>query len=259
MEVPLGAFAGVATGEGPVQDAVRAHAVHAFQGGCDEHHRLRRHRIGAGSVGMPTAMHLAEKGMKVLCLDQFASPGRADNSVPSVASAPPTPPPPRSSSALDSLKTSPPGRRSTAGISNGPRAATPSWPTQAERLLGTSWWDREKQAGLNRDWLDRLRKLLKVAPGLRTEGPSAAPFPPRTVRPPPCAAAWASTAARWNWAWSAASTSGSPHHAAQGQGRGRAHRPGQHPAPASSTPPAPGRGPWPTRAAWTRRWSRSGP
>ena len=33
MEVPLGAFAGVVTGEGPVQDAVRAHAVHAFQGG----------------------------------------------------------------------------------------------------------------------------------------------------------------------------------------------------------------------------------
>jgi Fe-S-cluster-containing hydrogenase component 2/bacterioferritin-associated ferredoxin len=33
MEVPLGAFAGVVTGEGPVQDVARAHAVSAFQGG----------------------------------------------------------------------------------------------------------------------------------------------------------------------------------------------------------------------------------
>ncbi len=33
MEVPLGAFAGVVTGEGPVQDAVASHAVSAFQGG----------------------------------------------------------------------------------------------------------------------------------------------------------------------------------------------------------------------------------
>jgi NADPH-dependent 2,4-dienoyl-CoA reductase/sulfur reductase-like enzyme/Fe-S-cluster-containing hydrogenase component 2/bacterioferritin-associated ferredoxin len=33
MEVPLGAFAGVVTGEGPVPDVARAHADHAFLGG----------------------------------------------------------------------------------------------------------------------------------------------------------------------------------------------------------------------------------
>jgi thioredoxin reductase/Fe-S-cluster-containing hydrogenase component 2/bacterioferritin-associated ferredoxin len=33
MEVPLGAFAGVVTGEGPVQDVAKTHAVSAFQGG----------------------------------------------------------------------------------------------------------------------------------------------------------------------------------------------------------------------------------
>jgi ferredoxin len=33
MEVPLGAFAGLDTGEAPVQDAVPSHAVSAFQGG----------------------------------------------------------------------------------------------------------------------------------------------------------------------------------------------------------------------------------
>lgn len=35
--------------------------------------------IGAGSVGMPSAMYLAESGMKVLCIDQFASAGQGSN------------------------------------------------------------------------------------------------------------------------------------------------------------------------------------
>lgn len=33
MEVPLGAFAGVITGDGPVEDVAKVHANHAFQGG----------------------------------------------------------------------------------------------------------------------------------------------------------------------------------------------------------------------------------
>lgn len=35
--------------------------------------------VGAGSVGTPAVMSLAEKGLKVLCLDQFASPGQGSN------------------------------------------------------------------------------------------------------------------------------------------------------------------------------------
>lgn len=35
--------------------------------------------IGAGSVGTPTAMYLAERGLKVLVVDQFASPGQGSN------------------------------------------------------------------------------------------------------------------------------------------------------------------------------------
>ena len=35
--------------------------------------------VGAGSVGMPAAMSLAERGLKVLCIDQFASPGQGSN------------------------------------------------------------------------------------------------------------------------------------------------------------------------------------
>ncbi|HPC82584.1 MAG TPA: FAD-dependent oxidoreductase [Thermoanaerobaculaceae bacterium] len=35
--------------------------------------------VGAGSVGTPTAMYLAERGLKVLVVDQFASPGQGSN------------------------------------------------------------------------------------------------------------------------------------------------------------------------------------
>lgn len=35
--------------------------------------------IGAGSVGMPAAMYMAEKGLQILCLDQHASPGQGCN------------------------------------------------------------------------------------------------------------------------------------------------------------------------------------
>jgi sarcosine oxidase subunit beta len=35
--------------------------------------------IGAGSVGVPTAMALAQKKLKVLVIDSLASPGQANN------------------------------------------------------------------------------------------------------------------------------------------------------------------------------------
>lgn len=35
--------------------------------------------VGAGSVGTPTAMHLAERGLRVLVVDQFPSPGQGSN------------------------------------------------------------------------------------------------------------------------------------------------------------------------------------
>ncbi|HJO93386.1 MAG TPA: FAD-binding oxidoreductase [Victivallales bacterium] len=35
--------------------------------------------IGAGSVGQPTTFFLAEKGLKVLCIDQYASSGQGQN------------------------------------------------------------------------------------------------------------------------------------------------------------------------------------
>lgn len=35
--------------------------------------------VGAGSVGVPIAWRLAEQGLKILCIDQFASPGQGSN------------------------------------------------------------------------------------------------------------------------------------------------------------------------------------
>ena len=35
--------------------------------------------IGAGSVGVPAAMAMAQAGIKVLVVDQFASPGQGSN------------------------------------------------------------------------------------------------------------------------------------------------------------------------------------
>ncbi|MBN1426583.1 FAD-binding oxidoreductase [Candidatus Fermentibacteria bacterium] len=35
--------------------------------------------VGAGSVGMPAALSMAERGLKVLVIDQFASPGQGSN------------------------------------------------------------------------------------------------------------------------------------------------------------------------------------
>ena len=35
--------------------------------------------IGAGSVGLPTALFLAEAGVKTLVIDQFAGPGQGSN------------------------------------------------------------------------------------------------------------------------------------------------------------------------------------
>jgi Glycine/D-amino acid oxidases (deaminating) len=35
--------------------------------------------IGAGSIGTPAAMYMAQAGLKVLVVDQFASPGQGSN------------------------------------------------------------------------------------------------------------------------------------------------------------------------------------
>lgn len=123
--------------------------------------------IGAGSIGVPSAMYLAENGLKVLCLDQFASPGQGSNKC-----------------ALGGIR------------------ATHSTPAKIKLCLESldvfsSWQDKydydiewrqggyvfvayrsedesllkktlaiQKRAGLNIDWKDR-DDFLKICPGLR--------------------------------------------------------------------------------------------
>ena len=84
--------------------------------------------IGAGSIGMPSAMYLAERGLKVLCLDQFASSGQGSNKcalggIRATHSAPA-----KIKLCLDSLDVF-----STWEETYGYRAATPSWPTGRRR------------------------------------------------------------------------------------------------------------------------------
>ena len=90
--------------------------------------------VGAGSVGMPTAMYLAEKGLKVLCVDQFASrgagqqQGRHRRPARHALLAREDPPLPRLAEDVLHLE----GER-TASTSSGARAGTCSSPTAPRR------------------------------------------------------------------------------------------------------------------------------
>jgi sarcosine oxidase subunit beta len=126
--------------------------------------------IGAGSVGMPTAMHLAERGMKVLCLDQFASPGQGSNKA-AIGGIRAT----HSSSAkiklcLDSLKTFSTWKEEHGFDIEWAQGGYVfvAYRPDDEKLL-KNLLVVQKQNGLNIDWKNPS-ELLLLAPGLRSEG-----------------------------------------------------------------------------------------
>jgi sarcosine oxidase subunit beta len=126
--------------------------------------------IGAGSVGMPTAMHLAERGMKVLCLDQFSSPGQGSNKA-AIGGIRAT----HSSSAkiklcLDSLKTFSTWKEEHGFDIEWAQGGYVfvAYRPEDEKLL-KNLLVVQKQNGLNIDWKNP-DDLLKLAPGLRSEG-----------------------------------------------------------------------------------------
>ena len=90
--------------------------------------------IGAGSVGLPTAVFLAEAGLRTLVIDQFAGPGQGSNKA-AIGGIRAT----HSSAAkirlcLESLQhLLHAGSSATATTSSGSRAATCSWPTGITR------------------------------------------------------------------------------------------------------------------------------
>jgi sarcosine oxidase subunit beta len=134
--------------------------------------------IGAGSVGMPSAMYLAEKGLKVLCLDQFASAGQGSNKcalggIRATHSAPA-----KIKLCLDSLDVFSHWEEHTGfeieWFQGG--YVFVAYQQHEEKLL-KDLLKLQKRAGLNIDWHDR-DELLEIAPGLRREGLIGGTFSP---------------------------------------------------------------------------------
>jgi len=126
--------------------------------------------IGAGSVGMPAAMELAAKGMKVLVLDQFASPGQGSNKAAIGGIRATHSSPAKIRLCLDSLGTFSTWKEAHGFDIEWARGGYVfvAYRPEEERLL-KNLLVLQKQAGLNIDWKDR-RELLDLAPGLRQEG-----------------------------------------------------------------------------------------
>jgi len=126
--------------------------------------------IGAGSVGMPSALSLAERGLKVLCLDAFASGGQGSNKcalggIRATHSAPA-----KIRLCLDSL-----ALFSTWEAAHGDSLewyqggyVFVAYRPEDERML-KELLVVQKAAGLNISWLEP-EDLLRVSPGLRREG-----------------------------------------------------------------------------------------
>ena len=134
--------------------------------------------VGAGSVGMPTAMELAAKGMKVLCLDQFASAGQGSNKAAIGGLRATHSSPAKIRLCLDSLKTFSTWKE-THGFDIEWRqggymfvAYRPEEARTLKELLVV-----QKKAGLNIDWYEK-DDLLKLAPGLDANGLLGGTFSP---------------------------------------------------------------------------------
>ncbi len=134
--------------------------------------------IGAGSVGMPASMYLAEKGLKVLCLDQYASAGQGCNkaAIGGIRATHATPAKIRLG--LDSLATF-----STWKEQHG---FDIEWTQggyvfvayrEAEETTLKNLLKVQKAAGLDIDWYDR-EAILAMAPGLQAEGLLGGTFSP---------------------------------------------------------------------------------
>lgn len=134
--------------------------------------------VGAGSVGMPTAMELAAKGMKVLCLDQFASAGQGSNKAAIGGLRATHSSPAKIRLCLDSIRTFSTWKE-THGFDIEWRqggymfvACGAEEARTLKELLVV-----QKKAGLNIDWYEK-DDLLKLAPGLDASGLLGGTFSP---------------------------------------------------------------------------------
>ncbi len=134
--------------------------------------------VGAGSVGMPAAMSLAEKGLKVLCIDQFASPGQGSNKAAIGGLRATHSSPAKIRLCLDSLKTFSTWKERHGFDIEWKQggymfvAYRPEEARTLQELLVV-----QKVAGLDIDWYGK-DDLLKLAPGLESEGLVGGTFSP---------------------------------------------------------------------------------
>ncbi len=134
--------------------------------------------VGAGSVGMPAAMSLAERGLKVLVLDQFASPGQGSNKC-AIGGIRAT----HSQAAkirlcLESLLVFSTWQESRGDDIEWLRGGYVfvAYREREEALL-KDLLRVQRSFGLNIDWYDAAA-LLEIAPGLRTDGLRGGTFSP---------------------------------------------------------------------------------
>ncbi len=126
--------------------------------------------VGAGSVGTPTAMSLAEKGLKVLCLDQFASPGQGSNKAAIGGLRATHSAPAKIKLCLDSIKIVSTWQEEH-GVDiewfQGGYVFVAYRPDEAKTLKALLVI--QKKAGLDIEWYDK-DALLKLVPGLNAAG-----------------------------------------------------------------------------------------
>jgi len=134
--------------------------------------------VGAGSVGLPTAMNLAEKGLKVLCIDQFASPGQGSNKAAIGGLRATHSAPGKIRLCLESLDTFRTWKEKHGDDLEWFQGGYVfvAYREHEEKVL-RDLLKIQKAAGLNIDWYDR-EALLKLVPGLNPKGLIGGTFSP---------------------------------------------------------------------------------
>ncbi|HCF61231.1 MAG TPA: sulfurtransferase [Myxococcales bacterium] len=126
--------------------------------------------VGAGSVGLPAAMEMAEQGLKVLCIDQFASPGQGSNKAAIGGIRATHSSPAKIRLCLDSIRVFSTWKERRGDNIEWFQSGYlfVAYREEEERIL-KDLLKVQKSYGLNIDWHDK-ESLLELVPSLKKEG-----------------------------------------------------------------------------------------